>query len=216
MDIGGAVDPAEEDEYGEGKNLVVFAIDPGLDTGWSAWKVPVARLRATGATRTLPWCRWRHGTIQRSAPPGTGHIAQAISDSRHVTMILDQSRRMYEEFVYESDEEGEAEGWESDVFVYVLESFDLRMMSMDTNLLAPVRVNDRILDRMYLAESELPLYMQSPSDAKTTVTDARLKTWNVYNRSDTLHSRDADRHAILFIRRFADDRELQSRLGFGS
>lgn len=215
VDVGGVAEESDEkSEYAEGKNLVVFAVDPGVTTGWSALKVPVARLRGTGATRTLPWCRWRHGEIQRSGTLGTGHMAQAIEDSRHASHILTQAGRIYKEMVYEPDEEGLYNGWESDEFVFVLESFSLRMLSMDTNLLAPVRVLDRLLDRMWLQGSQLPVFFQTPSDAKNSCSDTRLRRWNMYDKGSGPHARDADRHAILFLRRFSDSRDLQEGLGF--
>lgn len=209
VDIGG---PAEgEEDYGVGKNLVIFAVDPGTSTGWSALKVPVARLVATGATRTLPWCRWRHGTVLRSGTLGTGHLAQAVDDSRHVTHLMNVARKVHEEMVFDGDED---EGWPADEFVFVLESFSLRMLSMDTNLLAPVRVLDRLVDRLWTAGSRVPVFYQSPSDAKNSVSNERLKRWHMYDPSSGEHARDADRHAILFLRRFADSRELQEALGF--
>lgn len=214
VDIGGAVE--EDDDYTDGKNLVIFALDPGGGTGWSALKVPVARLVATGATRTLPWCRWRHGAVLRSGALGVGHLATAISDSRHVTLIMDQARTIHQEFVFLADEEDQEKGWESDVFVFVFESFSLRLLTMDTNLLSPVRVLDRVLDRLWLAESRIPIFFQSPSEAKTSVTDDRLKRWSMYDSHSGEHARDADRHAIYFLRRFSDSQSLRLALGFDS
>ena len=215
VDIGGQVDPVDDNTYEEDKALVVFAVDPGETTGWSAMKVPVARLVAEGATRTLPWCRWRHGEIRRSVPPGTGDMAQAVSDSQHVSLILEQAAKIYAEFVYEpTEQEQEEEGWESDEFVFVLERFGLRILSMDTNLLAPVRVLDRLLDRMWCEESELPVFFHSSSEAMNTVTDERLRRWHMYDSGSGVHARDADRHALLFVRRFSDSQDLRSRLGF--
>lgn len=220
VDIGGGALTAEDEEegveYPDLKNLVINAWDPGIDTGWSLLKVPVGRLLACGPTRTLPWCRWQHGTIQRSGtrPLGTGPMAQAVSDSRHVTTIFDVSSDLYKRYVYEVDEEGEEEGWESDVFVFVLEHFGLRMLSMDTNLLAPVRIEERILDRMWVLGSELPVFFQTPSSALGAISDARLRRWGMYDRHSGVHARDADRHAIHFLRRFAESQELRSGLGF--
>lgn len=211
VDAGGFVGEEEDEDFGySGPNLVVFALDPGATSGWSLLKVPVGRLLGTGTARTLPWCRWRHGQIQRSGVPGTGPVAQAVSDSRHVSVILDLARNLHEEFVYEGDEE---EGWPADVFVFVFESFSLRMMSQDTNLLAPVRVLDRVLDRLWMSESTLPIFHQQPSEAKASVSNTRLKSWGMYDSSSGEHARDADRHAIYFLRRLSDSRELQSRLG---
>lgn len=215
IDMGG-LDPDCEEDGGEGKNLVIVALDPGTTTGWSALKVPVADLSRLGVARTLARCRWRHGQILRSGEglAERGPMGLSVSDSRHVSMIEDQIETLYYDFVYTPDEEGEAEGWEADKFVLVIEHFKLRMMSMDDNLLAPVRVEDRLLDRLWTRDSATPVFFQSPSDAMTTVTDNRLKSWCMYDAHSGPHARDADRHAILFLRRFANSREIRSRLGF--
>jgi hypothetical protein len=142
-------------------------------------------------------------------------MAQAVSDSQHVSLILEQAAKIYAEFVYEpTEQEQEEEGWESDEFVFVLERFGLRILSMDTNLLAPVRVLDRLLDRMWCEESELPVFFHSSSEAMNTVTDERLRRWHMYDSGSGVHARDADRHALLFVRRFSDSQDLRSRLGF--
>jgi hypothetical protein len=222
IDIGGLAPDCEE-EGGEGKNLVVFALDPGWGTGWSALKVPVAYLLRHGTARTLPRCRWRHGQILRSgiAPGQQSPLATAQSDSRHVDSIFDVAYGIHSEFVYDADEEIDDEGhtgsdlgWESDAFVFVVESFTLRMMSMDDSLLAPRRVLDRFLDRLWVNRSSVPVVHQSPSEAIRTVTDERLRRWGMYDRASGRHARDADRHAILFIRKFADDPKLREQLGF--
>lgn len=212
IDMGGAVSEDDDSEDYDGKSLVIFAVDPGITSGWSALKVPVGRLRVLGATRTLPRCRWRHGQILRS-PVGTGTLSQHVSDSHHASLILSQASQVYRDFVYEREDD-DPEDWEGDEFVFVLEGFSLRMMSMDTNLLAPVRILDRLLDRMYMQGSELPVFFQSSSEAMNTVTDSRLKDWGMYDSHSGVHARDADRHAILFLRKFADNRRLQARLGF--
>lgn len=212
IDIGGLCGEEDEEGAGSGRNLVIFAVDPGITSGWSALKVPVARLGALGVTRTLARCRWRHGQILRSGV-GVGRMAEAVSDSRHVTLILEQARAVYEEFVFVPSED-DPEDWEEDSFVFVVESFSLRMMSMDTNLLAPVRVTSMLLDRMWARESDLPVFFQNPADAKRTVTDQRLRTWAMYDSGSGPHARDADRHAILFLRRFAESQGIRSSLGF--
>lgn len=221
IDIGGLASEDDEEHYG-GKSLIIFAVDPGLTTGWSALKVPVGLLAGASVARTLARCRWRHGQILRSAV-GTGPLAEAVSDSRHTTDLFGVARTIYDEWVYETPDEtedpegfatAEEEGWESDVFVWVLERFSLRMLSMDTNLLAPVRVMDRIVDRLFVAESPLPIFFQTPADAKTVVTDQRLRSWGMYDPSSGVHARDADRHAVLFLRKFAEDGKLRRVLGF--
>jgi hypothetical protein len=222
LDIGGLDKDCEDDEGVEGKNLVIMAIDPGTTTGWSALKVPVGRLASHGVSRTLSRCRWRHGQILRSmvGVAEGGPMALSVSDSRHVDMIQNQINTVYEEMVFDSEKMledgsfGYEHGWEDDVFVLVLEGFRLRILSMDDNLLAPQRVLDRLCDRLYVRRSRVPVFFQTPSEAMSTVTDARLKDWAMYDRHSGEHARDADRHAILFLRKFADNRRLRSSLGF--
>jgi hypothetical protein len=217
IDIGGLDKDCEEDlEGGNERNLVILALDPGETTGWSALKVPTGRLVKHGATRTLSRCRWRHGQILRSMAgvADGGPLALSVSDSRHVDLIFQVMHGVYEEMVFVADEEDEEEGWEDDVFVLVVEHFKLRMMSMDDNLLAPVRVENKLLDRLYSGKSTLPIFFQSPSEAMSTVTDTRLKDWAMYDRNSGPHARDADRHAILFLRRFTSDRRIRQALGF--
>lgn len=212
VDMGGLAPDLEDEDYDyEGPNLVVFALDPGITTGWAALKVPVGRLLAVGATRTLSRCRWRHGQILRSAIGGTGALAQAASDSKHVDEIFGHIAHVYDEFVFNP---AENEEWEGDIFVYAIEHFQLRMMSMDSNLLAPVRVEERFLDRLWTRGVTTPIFQQSPSDAKRVVTDDRLKDWGMYDRNSGPHARDADRHAILFLRKFSDSSALRASLGF--
>lgn len=212
VDMGGLDPDLEDEDYDyDGPNLVMFGLDPGITTGWSALKVPVGRLLAVGATRTLSRCRWAHGQIQRSAIGDTGSLAQSASDSAHVDQIFRHVAHIYESFVSDPAEEDE---WEADVFVYVMEHFSLRMLSMDTNLLAPVRVEEKFLDRLWVKGITTPIFLQSPSDAKRVATDDRLKSWGMYDRASGPHARDADRHNILFLRKFSDDAGLRSSLGF--
>lgn len=233
IDIGGLAHP--EEDY-EGRCLVIFAIDPGVTSGWSALKVPVGLLSALGVTRTLARCRWRHGQILRSGwAENLGPLSIRRSDSHHASLLLSQARTIHSDWVWdgwyevEGSVEDKAEGdyydaendivWsqerEGDVFVMVSEGFGLRLMSMDPALLAPERINSILVDRLVQSESETPLFFQLPSEAMTTVTDARLLRWAMYDPGSGVHARDADRHAILFLRNFAARKEIRSLLGFG-
>lgn len=178
-----------------GPALVVMAYDPGETTGWSCWRVPVATLLTLGTRRTLARSAWALGQIRASAEA----LRAGDGDSDMVDKMLEIGRWAYEEFVLEDDE-----------FVFVHEGFTLRMMSMDRNLLAPVRVNAIWLDR--LRGKGIQIYQQQPSEAKSVVTDARLREWGVYEPGME-HARDGQRHAILFIRKFASTPALRKRIG---
>ena len=185
---GGIVFPDPPDHS---PHFVIFAVDPGVTTGWAALRVPARRLGADTIGRVLSSSAWQHGQIQRSAP--------GVPDTPHVDEIIEKSRDLYEGWVMEND-----------AFLWVVESFSLRMMSMDTNLLAPVRVTAIIQDRLW--GKGVPIFMQSPSDAKSVCTDQRLKSWEMYESSSGAHARDADRHAILMVRRLAQKQRLRESL----
>jgi hypothetical protein len=95
-------------------------------------------------------------------------------------------------------------------FPLIIEDFSLRRMSRDRDLLSPVRVGERIAER--LAGSPLAdgiyLVMQTPSEALGTVTDDRLRRWGLYRRGQP-HARDALRHAVHFLRKARDSEELR-------
>jgi hypothetical protein len=251
--MGGGVD--DEEPY-EGPVLVAFSIDPGVDTGWSALKVPVGLLGSLGVARTLVRCRHLHGTIGRSGPSSGGAAGGAWSatDSQHVTDILQQARDVYTEWmpqwvdcakceatgeVYygrKKDDikiecpvcEGSGGEWDVDEpndyrFVFVMEGFDLRMVSMDPALLAPVRVASIFMDRLVMNEGGgmtssvfddrlPPTLFQKVADAKGTITNDRMKRWGMYDPSSGEHARDADRHGILFLRKFASEVRLRKAL----
>lgn len=214
IDVGGVVEP--EEDY-EGPVLVIFAVDPGVTTGWSALKVPVRLLSSLGATRTLVRCRHRHGQVLRSGAVriSGGGGSYSNSDSQHVSDILAVAGSVFDEWCTYEDDEGDEVLDEDTKFVFTLEGFDLRESSMDPALLSPVRVNSIFMDRLWTNEATSRVFFQSASDAKRTVTDERLRRWGLYDSHSGAHARDADRHAILLLRRFAAERDLRARI-FGS
>lgn len=179
-----------------GPALVVCAYDPGETTGWSVWRAPLHTLVGQGTRRTLARSKWALGQIRAS----TEALQRGEGDSEMVDKMMEVGRWAYEEFTHEGDE-----------FVFVHEGFKLRMMSMEDNLLAPVRVNAIWKDR--LRGKGVQIYEQQPGEAKRVVTDARLNEWSVY-RKGMEHARDAERHAILFLRKVASTPRLRRRIGF--
>lgn len=82
----------------------------------------------------------------------------------------------------------------------VIESFILRQFSKDPNLLSPVRITASIAQDLWMHRRYY--FTQSPAEAKTTATDERLKNWELYDSHGGMnHARDADRHAITFLRK---------------
>lgn len=79
----------------------------------------------------------------------------------------------------------------------VIESFFIRQRALD---LSPARITAIIEDHLWQMGKKA--HFQQASQAKTTCTDDRLKLWGAYTSEGGLgHARDADRHALLFMRR---------------
>lgn len=88
------------------------------------------------------------------------------------------------------------------------ESFRLRQFTKDVELLTPVRLIG-VMKYALWAGGWGYLHEQPPSLAMKTATDERLKDWGLYNRSSGGHARDADRHAITFLRRCKENPKLR-------
>lgn len=82
----------------------------------------------------------------------------------------------------------------------VVESFILRQFSRDQDLLSPQRITAKIEQYLWLDGREY--FTQTPSEAKVSATDERLKEWGFYSSDGGMqHARDATRHAITFLRK---------------
>lgn len=157
--------------------LPIFAIDPGGTTGWSFLVLP----RTLKDRDIFSWnldtilsnrLVWEHGEIVTKGVEDEGIYA--------LWKIIDT--------------------WPT--AAVVVEDFILRTQRKEKSrdMLSPVRLNAKL--ETYLWRSRRPMFLQQPSQAKTTVTDDRLHMLNCYNEVGGLgHARDADRHAILFVRR---------------
>lgn len=160
--------------------LPILAIDPGGRTGWS---LLVLRRRTDFSEDELldtnqeiclnQKLKWFHGEIDC--------IRDQVAGVHQLKRIIDD--------------------WPSAAIV--MESFFLRKTRLGIDL-SPVEIIAQI--RNYLYYKGRPIHMQQPSQAKTTVTNDRLKLYGCYTEeSEELglagHARDADRHALLFMRR---------------
>lgn len=89
----------------------------------------------------------------------------------------------------------------------VFEDFWVRQLSVD---LAPIKIISAV--RQHLWENGRQMFVQSASQAKTMATDDRLKLWKCYTREGGLgHARDADRHALLFLRKCLGHKGIKHR-----
>jgi len=91
--------------------------------------------------------------------------------------------------------------WVTDL---VIEDFILRERTKQRNLLSPVRLTAGLLQECLNWDRLCGLTLQSSSDAKSVVTDERLKQLGLWQAGQQ-HARDACRHLALFLRKLTVD-----------
>lgn len=86
--------------------------------------------------------------------------------------------------------------------IMVIEDFIIRQKNSGRNFLSPVRITAGIMQEIFGSNRNIKVTFQSPADAKGTCTDDRMDAWGfpIKTQKDR-HSRDADRHSILCLRR---------------
>ena len=88
--------------------------------------------------------------------------------------------------------------------VLVIEDFVVRRFDSSREFLSPVRITARIQQELFndtICQGVI-VAMQSPSDAKQTCTDERMKKWGIQPKTHKdRHGLDAARHCVLFIRK---------------
>lgn len=164
--------------------LVVIWFDPGVTVGWCLLRVPLDRLLDNGQVAARPWVQFKAGQYKMG---GT---------SANVDRALDMARVADVDLCEDGDR-----------FVLGAEGFTLRMLSMDEELLEPVRWLAVLRDR--LRGSGQALEIQGASDALRTITDDRLKAWDLWHSSE--HARAATKHALLYLRRYVKLSEVRQR-----
>ena len=88
--------------------------------------------------------------------------------------------------------------------VLVIEDFVIRRFDSSREFLSPVRITARIQQELFNDTicQGVTVAMQSPSDAKQTCTDERMKKWGIQPKTHKdRHGLDAARHCVLFIRK---------------
>lgn len=195
--------------------ISIIAIDPGGITGWS-----VLVLRTEWIGREIwDWPQdvivrnriaWWHGEIdcrnevltgannseakrakQRSIVGGANNVRGVNIEELKGTYVI---KKLIDQW--------------PDAAV-VIEGFQLLQMAVD---LSPVRIIARIEDHLW--ENGRNMFTQMPA-MKATATDARMKEWNVYTPNDSAlglagHARDADRHAMMFLRKAMSDSRFRT------
>ncbi|ACD49653.1 RuvC-like resolvase [Mycobacterium phage Thoth] len=91
----------------------------------------------------------------------------------------------------------------------VVEDFVIRSNNRSREFLSPVRIT-AALKHLLWADNRY-IIRQTPADAKITASDDRLKSWGLYDKHGSLgHARDADRHAITFLRKAKSNPKLRA------
>jgi len=188
--------------------LLVVAFDPGVTSGWSWHCASKEGLLTLGAVTSLrdmrkdvPIIEMSHFGREMDLGYEIGQIEAGAGEFAEDS-VVDQMMFLIRKAVVAYSFDGTI-----DSLAVVTEDFILRNDSRDRSLLAPVRLNAKL--ERELRGAGLAMFLQSPSDAKNVVTDARLKHWNVYE-AGMQHGRDAQRHGILFLRRWAGQAGLRT------
>jgi hypothetical protein len=164
----------------------VIAIDPGGTTGWSLISVPPEALCESDVPVLSNIWTHEHGQVDCGSHRGNlgTSLHPGISTDGEFSGVFDLAK-----FI---------RAWP--VAAVVIEDFQLRTMRMDRDLLSPVRVTSALGYELWKTGRDY--HTQTPADAMRTCTDDRLKEWQMYDPTGSLvHARDADRHALLFLRK---------------
>lgn len=158
--------------------VAVIAIDPGGTTGWSLMVLPPEALSDPDERILANIVQHKHGEVSSlQGKSGDYEEGESIAVDDLWTLI---------------------EAWPE--AAVVIEDFILNVRRRDRDLLSPVRITSKIT--FLLWKNRRTWTKQSPSDAKNTCSDERLKKWGMYQRHGGLeHARDADRHALLLLRK---------------
>ena len=200
------------------KGLSVFAVDPGETTGWAwacvaysellsvrsgglSWSSLFERLMVSRVDSGRTLTRFACGQVEIYRGPMSGSSSGAV-------LAMAEAKAAQEIFI-EVMMRSEATravtrgsvSWVTDL---VIEDFILRERTKSRNLLAPVRLTAGLMQEALNWERLIGVTLQSASDAKSVVTDDRLRSLGLWQVGQ-VHARDACRHLALFLRRLTAD-----------
>lgn len=177
-------------------HATIIGIDPGGTTGWTLITVAPESLIDADTPILDTISDHRHGQVDCGMRRGN------LSDTLHPGISTHGEFAGVNELLWLCSENPYA--------AVVVESFTLNQFRRDQELLSPVRITSAIGYSLW--KDNRDYFTQSPADAKNVCTDDALKKWKVYDRHGSMvHARDADRHAILFLRRAKQRKDLRAR-----
>lgn len=170
-------------------NLTVVAIDPGGTTGWSVMKLDYTGLTTPTTPVEDAIHTWRHGQVHCGAESGSAAdtVSAAIYTGETAGVLV------LENIVAENT-------LLAGVTAVVFEDFILQKQNRGRDILSPVRIT-AALDQLLWEKQATTRFRQMPADAKVALTDDRLSNLGFYDEHGGQHARDADRHALLFLRK---------------
>lgn len=178
--------------------VTIVALDPGGTTGWSVMQVSIERLFDKKVRPHEMIIGWWHGEIDcgaKSGNAGSSALAQGYdlgeSETGEAAGVFLCERLMYQ-------------AGQPPLAAVVIEDFILRTQTQARDALSPVRITAALQQLLWEGKATTT-FKQQPSEAKTTCTDDRLKQWGFWVPGSR-HARDADRHAILFLRKVREQR----------
>ena len=171
----------------ESSPLMIIGIDPGVTTG-----VAVASLRGK-EVGSLADVFLEMGQLSYGfSGNGTDIIASASAEEGEAKVATEIAKLVRTAVLHGSR------------VVLVIEDFVVRRFDSSREFLSPVRITARIQQELFndtICEG-VTVVMQSPSDAKQTCADERMKKWGIQPKTHKdRHGLDAARHCVLFIRK---------------
>lgn len=171
----------------ESSPLMIIGIDPGVTTG-----VAVASLRGK-EVGSLADVFLEMGQLSYGfSGNGTDIIASSSQEEGEAKIAAEIATLVRTAVLHGS------------CVVLVIEDFVVRRFDSSREFLSPVRITARIQQELFndtICEG-VTVVMQSPSDAKQTCTDERMKKWGIQPKTHKdRHGLDAARHCVLFIRK---------------
>ena len=171
----------------DGFPIVIIGVDPGVTTGIAVAALQGKEVGSLNEAYVEMW-QLSYGfsgngfDIIKSASAEEGEAKVAAEIAQLVrTAVLHGSR-----------------------VVLVIEDFVVRRFDSSREFLSPVRITARIQQELFNDTicQGVTVAMQSPSDAKQTCTDERMKKWGIQPKTHKdRHGLDAARHCVLFIRK---------------
>ena len=180
----------------------IIALDPGETTGWALIQFGI-QVDGHKGDPYLNVGNFEHITLHQHGQIDCGSKRGALSIEEGTAQVLGDPGL---------NPTGEAEGIarimalidEHPTAAVVIEDFivDFKKITKDRSALSPVRITAAIRQGLWDRERDTRCFLQDRANAKSSMNDARLKEFGAYQRTGGLgHARDADRHALYFLRR---------------